>query len=89
MSKRTTRKELEGALNTLTTLLNKPKTGIGSWRLDHNSAYGGWKVVEIVNDGGAIHDIYTSARVSPSVLYEKLSFAIYILSRMGGKSPPA
>lgn len=66
---RTTRKDLQRLVDRLTALQGRPNeswdkqpdgkyhANYGALHLDHNSIYGGWDLVEIVNESGGEHSL--------------------------------
>ena len=47
---------------------------VGAYALDHNSAYGGWRIERIVNDGGGIAEV-NYGRMSGPEFIQALHFA--------------
>jgi hypothetical protein len=77
---RINKKDLEILVNRINKITNSPmeyalkvdgkyKIQVGHFHLD--GAYGGWKLVRTVNDGGAIEEI-TYGFISKRELYEKM-----------------
>ena len=48
---------------------------VGAWSLDHNSHYGGIRIEEVVNDGGATREV--TQRMSNKEMLEFLRGLIY------------
>lgn len=84
MSQRVTRGMVEAAVKRLAALCGKVymdqpwvnhKAVIGAWTLDHNSVYGGYRVEEICNEGGAIREPLLRQRLSGSEMLSAVNMA--------------
>ena len=82
---RITEKDLNAVVNRLNSVTGQPKTygikngkefktNIGHYCLD--AAYGGWKLVQVVNEGGGIKEITQSGFTSKKNLYYEIQAII-------------
>ena len=54
----------------------------GHWNLDHNSIYGGYKIVEYLDKGGERHPLLNK-RLGPQQMSDALDMAIQALNLKG------
>ncbi len=72
---RTTLKHIECKINTLNEITNNPKERFEKGHFYCDQAYGGHKLVQIVNDGGGVQEI-TYGYTTKKELIEKISMLI-------------
>lgn len=49
---------------------------VGAWRLDYNTAYGGWNIEEIYNEGGAVTHPFGPARMTGEAFWRMMRFGV-------------
>jgi hypothetical protein len=84
---RITKKNVEGLFETLCKAMGKriatDYNDVGAWALDHNSHYGGWVIVEIVNEAGGQRNPVIEMRLRNREMWQAMRFALRALEAKG------
>lgn len=80
---RTTRKEVESKFAWLLEVIGGKQgeswNEVGSYRLDHNSTYGGYVIERVINEHGGVSRPFGDSRRGASDMWYAMDFAIDVL----------